>query len=202
MQTIDAFVAAAQTGDIDKIQRNLALFDINGFNKTGDTALHRACTLEGNDVVVGALLDGKANVNIVSKDGNSWTPLLYATFYASGMGIVRQLIEARADPCALHNDRDTVLHSIAILERWEGTARVEMAAYLLANGAQPCLTMKSANYGSVERTPAAFAEHKKLVELAKFLNAQEREYKNALLETIMSCVKVKTLALIILEYFN
>jgi len=78
---------------------------VNETNRSGFTALHQAAHA-GEEYVIEALLEGKANINAKCKDGCS--PLMYAS--AQGFTeIIEQLYRAGADLTIQDLDGDTAL---------------------------------------------------------------------------------------------
>lgn len=99
-----------------------------------------------------ALVAAKADVNMPFNHAAKFTPLLYAAQCNAGLGVVKQLVEAGADVCAVDQSYGlTALHWISENVdgggKWprgdKGKKRIAMADYMLQHGAQPCLTTKN-----------------------------------------------------------
>ena len=147
---------AAATGRLDRLRalldKNPAL--VKAYSPDGWTALHLNF---GNLEVVKLLLDRGADINAVSKNGFSATPLQGAAAFQK-VELARLLIERGANVNCRGEEGGTPLHEAA------GNGQIEFAKLLLDHGAR--INAKDNN----GKTPLSIALENKQVAMAKFLS--------------------------------
>jgi len=193
--SIESLVDAALTGNLSFVKIAVTPSNVNDYDKNGNTALLEACRTPGNERVVNVLLTARADVNQTMGNTSLWTPLTNAVHAKAGLNVITALVEARADVCATTSYGFSVLHCVGF-GRLNERERIEIATYLLAHGAQSCLTYRTAS----GRSPATLASTNAHHQLATLFLEQEKLWRKVLLEATLTCVRVRVLAAIVVDY--
>lgn len=149
---------AAATSRLDRVQEllNKSPELIKAYSPDGWTALHLSF---GSLDVVDLLLDRGADVNAVSKNAFSATPLQGAALFQT-INLAKVLIEHGADVNCRSAAGSTPLHEVA------GKGQIEFAKLLLDNGAD--INAKD----DKGKTPLAIALESKQAQMANFLRSR------------------------------
>jgi len=143
-------------------------------------------------------LSAKADANLPTNqriDPNFYKPLHFAVYNNVGLGIVRKLLSAGADPRAVTGQGHTVLHLIGRSwdMAWSDDSRIELSDYLIHHGgARACLLDED----NVKMTPYSQTKNSH-PRLAKYFQEQTRA---SLITAIVPFIPVPPLVHIIVNY--